>query len=201
MKITYTSFPFVLLGIIIFSLIFLGIQFAQAGWSAPSGKPSASNNAPAPINVSSTNQSKAGSLTVKGFRNNANLYNYGTAVARSNGWGLILQNGSAASNASDRSRAGSIYANDMYIRSAGRWLSDVADDARKKGTASIGSVSTYSAGGSYGSTNQRRLGAKKFCSVSYIRNAEDSHYCHVWKSGSNWYIKEYKTSCRAVCIN
>lgn len=198
MKITHISLGSIFIGIFMSSLIFLGIQFAQAAWTAPAGTPSAGNNAPAPINVSSVNQSKAGGLTVKGFRNNANLYNYGTAVTRGNNWGLVLQNSSGVSNSADRSRVGSIYANDMYIRSAGRWLSDVADDARK---GSVGSVSTHSAGGSYGSTNQRNLGAKKFCSVSYIRNAEDSHYCQVWKSGRNWYIKEYKTSCRAVCIN
>jgi len=36
------------------------LGYAQAAWEAPSGEPSASNNAPAPINVSSSNQDKLG---------------------------------------------------------------------------------------------------------------------------------------------
>ena len=36
------------------------LGYAQAAWEAPAGEPSASNNAPAPINVSSSNQDKLG---------------------------------------------------------------------------------------------------------------------------------------------
>jgi len=39
------------------------VSFAQAAWDAPSGTPSASNNAPTPINVSNSQQDKAGKLT------------------------------------------------------------------------------------------------------------------------------------------
>jgi len=38
-------------------------SFAQAAWDAPSGTPSASNNAPTPINVSTSQQDKAGKFT------------------------------------------------------------------------------------------------------------------------------------------
>jgi uncharacterized membrane protein YgcG len=36
------------------------LGYAQAAWEAPAGEPSASNNAPAPINVSNSNQDKLG---------------------------------------------------------------------------------------------------------------------------------------------
>lgn len=38
-------------------------HFIDAAWLAPAGSPSASNNAPAPLNVSTTNQMKLGDIT------------------------------------------------------------------------------------------------------------------------------------------
>ena len=39
------------------------LGYAQAAWDAPSGAPSESNNAPAPINVSDSSQIKSGNIT------------------------------------------------------------------------------------------------------------------------------------------
>jgi len=47
------------------------------------------------------------------------------------------------------------------------------------------------------------IGFHSFCAMAKVRNAEDSHYCDIYKndSTSEWYIKQYKTGCTAVCID
>jgi hypothetical protein len=51
-------------GIAIGLVLVAGISYVQAAWAPPAGAPSEANNAPAPINVSSSNQSKEGMLSI-----------------------------------------------------------------------------------------------------------------------------------------
>ena len=53
-------------GIAIGLVLVVGISYVQAAWAPPTGAPSEGNNAPAPINVSSSNQAKEGWLLVGG---------------------------------------------------------------------------------------------------------------------------------------
>ncbi len=50
-------------------------------------------------------------------------------------------------------------------------------------------------------TSNGNLGSHKICAISRVGNAEDSHYCRVYKSGANWYMASYKTSCYAICLD
>lgn len=65
MKINQT-FIHTIKGIAIGLVLVAGISYVQAAWAPPAGAPSEANNAPAPINVSSSNQSKEGWLLVGG---------------------------------------------------------------------------------------------------------------------------------------
>jgi len=59
---------------VVFSLL-IATNFIYAAWSAPSGTPSAGNNASAPINVGSSSQVKNGNLGVN------NLVVFGTTIS------------------------------------------------------------------------------------------------------------------------
>ncbi len=63
MKINKT-FIHTIKGIAIGLVLVAGISYVQAAWAPPAGAPSEENNAPAPINVSSSDQSKEGFLLV-----------------------------------------------------------------------------------------------------------------------------------------
>jgi hypothetical protein len=63
MKINKT-FIHTIKGIAIGLVLVAGISYVQAAWAPPTGAPSEENNAPAPINVSSSDQSKEGSLLI-----------------------------------------------------------------------------------------------------------------------------------------
>ena len=59
-------------------------------------------------------------------------------------------------------------------------------------------VSFYN-GGEYSGT--QNMGAHTFCTMNYVGNAEDSHYCNVYKSGNNWIRQWHKTGCNSVCLD
>lgn len=45
-------------------------------------------------------------------------------------WGVVLRNGAGADNAQPTSGVGSAYVNDIYIRSAGKWASQIANSGK-----------------------------------------------------------------------
>ena len=59
-------------------------------------------------------------------------------------------------------------------------------------------VSFYNGGEHSGSQN---MGVHTFCTMNYVGNAEDSHYCNVYKSGNNWIRQWHKTGCNSVCLD
>ena len=59
-------------------------------------------------------------------------------------------------------------------------------------------VSFYNGGEYSGSQN---MGVHTFCTMNYVGNAEDSHYCNVYKSGNNWIRQWHKTGCNSVCLD
>jgi hypothetical protein len=52
-----------------------------------------------------------------------------------------------------------------------------------------------------GYTKGVSIGEHLFCAIANVQNAEDGHYCRVYKSGKNWYIENRKTACQAVCLD
>ena len=59
-------------------------------------------------------------------------------------------------------------------------------------------VSFYNGGEYSGSQN---MGVHTFCTMNYVGNAEDSHYCNVYKSGNSWIRQWHKTGCNSVCLD
>jgi len=53
----------------------------------------------------------------------------------------------------------------------------------------------------YTDSSAKNLGSHVYCSINKMWNAEDSHYCNVYKSWSTWYMKQYKTWCIASCLD
>jgi hypothetical protein len=91
MKINKT-FIHTIKGIAIGLVLVAGISYVQAAWAPPAGAPSEANNAPAPINVSSSNQAKEGWLSL-GTTANPNVQLEITTPVTDNGttWTDILQ--------------------------------------------------------------------------------------------------------------
>lgn len=75
-----------------------------------------------------------GQVIVGGGGGNGNLYANGritangtqAITARSDDWAIMARNSSGSANISAKSKAGSIHVNDIYVRSAGKWASDMA---------------------------------------------------------------------------
>jgi len=59
--------------LVVFTVL-LSSHFIDAAWIAPSGQPSADNNAPAPINVSSENQLKLGDITALNLKAGSQMW-------------------------------------------------------------------------------------------------------------------------------
>ena len=53
------------------------------------------------------------------------LYAGGRATVHTEDWGLVLRNGSGADNVQPQNGVGSAYVNDVYVRSAGKWASQI----------------------------------------------------------------------------
>jgi hypothetical protein len=126
-------------------VIGLGIQYVTAQYSAPPASPPSGNIANPPLTTGAS-QTKSGGLTVGGvlqtntqlnlcsgatcgfLRTNAHSHLRGSTVYLDSGsWGVILRDGAGSMNVQPRSDVSSMYVNDIYLRSAGRWLSDVAN--------------------------------------------------------------------------
>lgn len=143
---SYKNFSFVFLGIALgaFTMGALQVTFA---WTAPTGAPPTSNVA-APINVSATAQSKAGSIGATTFSdyNNSGYYidpnstsivnalnTYGAITSSvrnysvTDDWALTTYGAGWAPNAQKQNSRASIYTNDVYIRSSGKWVSQIDD--------------------------------------------------------------------------
>jgi hypothetical protein len=125
-------------------VIGLGIQYVTAQYSAPPASPPSGNIANPPLTTGAS-QTKSGGLTVGGvlqtntqlnlcsgatcgfLRTNAHSHLRGSTVYLDSGsWGVILRDGAGSMNVQPRSDVSSMYVNDIYLRSAGRWMSDVA---------------------------------------------------------------------------
>ena len=196
MKSLSTYIKFGIPGIIVGGVVATGFQFVLA-WTAPTGAPP-SNNTPTPLNVSATNQTKAGSLIlpsvvdyndgtytvdpkgvsylndvrsniyydkqntgyyvdpnntsnmayslIQGYiqsplyydlNNTAfyvdpagtnaftNTYNYGYIQSTADNWGLLTYGPGWSANSAPQSYVGSVYTNDVYLRSIGKWASQL----------------------------------------------------------------------------
>jgi uncharacterized protein YwbE len=125
-------------------VIGLGIQYVTAQYSAPPASPPSGNIANPPLTTGAT-QTKSGGLTVGGvlqsntqlnlctsgvcgfLRTNAHSHLRGSTVYLDSGsWGVILRDGAGSMNVQPRSDVSSLHVNDIYLRSAGKWLSSVA---------------------------------------------------------------------------
>lgn len=119
-------------------MVGLSIQFAQA-WTNP-GAAAPGGNVPGPLTVGASTQTKVGQLNVTavgdandgGFYLDPNgtstVYNFNSsnwAAFRTGtvGWAAGFYDGAWGSNASPANPVGSIYVNDVYLRSVGRWAS------------------------------------------------------------------------------
>ena len=75
----------------------------------------------------------AGQVVVGGSGGNGNLYAYGrlsangshAITAHSNDWSVVTRDAGGGANSAQKSSAGSIYTNDVYLRSKGKWVSEM----------------------------------------------------------------------------
>jgi hypothetical protein len=67
----------------------------------------------------------SGYLTTAGIGNSGDLNTQGTMVTNRDYWSVISRNGAGNDNASPTDAAGSIYINDAYFRSVGKWASQL----------------------------------------------------------------------------
>lgn len=93
-------------------------------------------------NVTSQSVSNSGYLTTAGIGNSGDLNTQGTMVTNRDYWSMISRNGAGNDNATPTDAAGSIYVNDGYIRSAGKWISQIANQSSPSGTL-CGSYNNY----------------------------------------------------------
>lgn len=149
------------LGVIAVGLtVGVGIQFAQA-WTSPTLAPP-NGNVMGPITTGNGAQWKEGTLglgtegpATAGMRldvsgnvlantfydkDNAAYYLNPAGVSfmnalytRSASWGLIMQDATGTNNAAAKSSVGSIYANDIFLRSISKWASDLGAGSQPDG--------------------------------------------------------------------
>lgn len=77
-------------------------------------------------------------------------------------WGVVLRNGAGADNAQPQSGVGSAYVNDVYIRSIGKWASQLNPQ-----------ISFFTA-----SNSSINLGRFTFCSLGYVGDSQ---------GGTSWF--------------
>lgn len=132
-------------GIIVGILISTGVQFVFS-WTSPTQAPP-QGNTDTPLNVSAVDQTKAGSLTLgvsvlspifydandtgyfidpNAMSYLTNSVNYGYIYTTGNNWGLLTYGAGFNANSDPRSQVGSIYTNDIYLRSIGMWASQLS---------------------------------------------------------------------------
>lgn len=132
-------------GIIVGILISTGVQFVFS-WTSPTQAPP-QGNTDTPLNVSAVDQTKAGSLTLgvsvlspifydandtgyfidpNAMSYLTNSVNYGYIYTTGNNWGLLTYGAGFNANSDPRSIDGSIYTNDIYLRSIGMWASQLS---------------------------------------------------------------------------
>lgn len=132
-------------GIIVGILISTGVQFVFS-WTGPTQAPP-NGNTDTPLNVSAVDQTKAGSLTLgvsvlspifydandtgyyidpNAMSYLTNSVNYGYIYTTSNNWGLLTYGAGFNVNSDPQNPVGSIYTNDIYLRSIGMWASQLS---------------------------------------------------------------------------
>ena len=83
-----------------------------------------------------------GNVVIGGGGGSGSLYARGrvtangshAVTAQSNDWSVIARDAGGGLNAAPTNSAGSMHVNDVYVRSAGRWLSQIAADGVPRGT-------------------------------------------------------------------
>ena len=73
-----------------------------------------------------------GTTNVGGGGGSGQLNVYGNIAGHNNWWSMITRDGWGGDNVSPQSAAGSLYVNDIYVRSAGRWASQIANNGALK---------------------------------------------------------------------
>ena len=144
--------PIYLSAIVLGIILGMAIQMAYAAWTNPTTFPP-NNNAPAPINVSTTTQTKAGSLIVAtasgsylGIGDNAyRLEKDGDSLAFVNKGGetkmIIGNDGNVGIGTTAPTQkldvAGNVKANDYYITSTNKWVSSLGSPLWTKSGSNI----------------------------------------------------------------
>lgn len=88
--------------------VLLVTTLVQAAWSGPTGTPPA-NNTPAPVNIGGVDQIKKSRITIE----------------KADTFGIVTADENGVLNAVKKAEEGSINVNDMYVRSIGRWVSEI----------------------------------------------------------------------------
>lgn len=126
----------------------------------------------------------AGNVVIDGSRNiTANNVNLSGNIQNAyDGWGMMLRNGAAQDNAQAQNSIGSAYVNDVYIRSIGKWASQLASSGTFSSSTDI-SITPY--------VGYQNLGVHKMCTLSGVQNGWNSNVGNSWNYltgswNSNW---------------
>lgn len=108
-------------------------------------------------------------------------------------WGIVLRNGSGADNAQPQNGIGSAYVNDVFVRSVGKWASQLTPN----------NVRVISVGLPVGAVTWPITWAK-FCALSGKSGATPAD-CNVWNSGTLWYMSANTSAgghwCAMACFD
>ena len=132
---------------------------------------------------------KGNITTSGGITASGNVQTTGYFVPKNNSWGLVTHNSSGVQYSARRNPTASIHINDMYIRSIGKWASEVDDlakaamvEAKKKG------------GGGGVSRTHRSCSGKSSCSMN-LQKGKYSLNIRLSTSpgsGKSEYVSQYK---------
>jgi hypothetical protein len=125
--------------------------------------------------------SSSGPLAAGAIASNSTAYSSGRITTSTDNWGMVLRTSAGGDNAQPQSGVASVYANDVYLRSIGRWASQMAN--RRIYTQSYTfkkEVSLY-------------LGAYKFCVLdnsTYADYTDHSYWisANLYYNGSAWIL-------------
>jgi prepilin-type N-terminal cleavage/methylation domain-containing protein len=128
----------------------------------------------------------------------------GNLASHSNWWSLILRNGSGTDNAQVQNGAGSAYVNDIFIRSTGKWASQLGGGYTNFYLVAGPQICSLTVSRAYCPAGTRLVsGGYTLTAYASTHNSPDSSFPDV---GSNaWYISgSGSTSCfvpYAMCAN
>lgn len=164
----------------------VSLQFVKA-WTEPTAT-APNGNVGAPINTGSTPQIKAGALQVNSF--------------------IVSGNTTATpSPAPNGKSSGNMYANDVYVESAGKWASQMSAAALTFASATRHGCNNISG---HGNPKYCDIGTKNMCFLvnmfGYDGDDIDGLGCSVEGTpGNNWRIRSVgddynQVYCEAMCI-